>query len=238
MSVPAEINRHSPFKKPLVDIDITNPKSDYWNFYGIERLQDKIVRVRRGIEEDIERYAKGKLHFDELRDNYGIHVPRMQTIAVKAKRWDVLFYTVTDRVYGTNLQTFSPATQVTKDKLDQCFASLAQRFIDVEQNGGTYLIDFSNPWEMFMYGRREGETEDNVYLVDIDPSIAVHEKDDDSQFDLLQTVKLFYLRSYIASSSYPLARAKIVEYLQSVEPKSDLNRRLLEDLKVIVISSS
>lgn len=237
----AEVKRLAPFSKPLVGIDFGK---SIGKFYELKGSPEKIVRVMEFggvLDQDLSMYAKAKEYFGELRQKYGIHVPEMQTVVVVRSRvsereghlfyYSGLFYTVVDRIYGATLREISKASQFPNDKFDECFASLVLMFTDVEKNGGAFVGDFVNPWEMFMYGRRVGEEEDNVYLVDVDPELGMHdEKDELSQLGLLHVVENFYDRTFKGRSHFPLTHTNMLKFLQEIEPKTDRSREVVRHL--------
>jgi len=105
----------------------------------------------------------------ELEDKYGIRTPRMsmyrdgQTVFIEGQ-W----------VEGKNLSDDAP--QLPLPILRQAAESIINYYIDATKNGGDYLTDLrpSN----IIYGRLNGDTEDHLWFVDIEPRWATNNAGD------------------------------------------------------------
>lgn len=190
----------TPFNKPLIETE------DEWNtFLRFKRRErDKVVRARFPIEkneagayavaEEIAEHAKGDRLIKELQERYGIAVPRVDTVVGYYARpedkignfgkkfpGEPYIFKIVDRIYGKSLDRIHlsrKGARKAQAKFDQFYVALANYAWDKHQNGEEGLVDmFHGNNEQFMYGRRKGETEDRIFLVDVDPFVHPFNKD-------------------------------------------------------------
>lgn len=163
--------RH-PFNQPLIDTGLSSSGK-------ISQLQNnpdayiREKRILRSLQNERTRYLKGKWLFDELQQRYGINIPDRHIIigADSLSGNNISIYIATDRIYGKNLGdpgVFEGLRKTTHvPKLDRFYTAVTQYYRDKYLSGEEYLSDFFN--EQFVYGRRRNDTEDQIYLVDLDP---------------------------------------------------------------------
>lgn len=147
-------------------------------FSEIESNPNKVIRTESFDELD-ERYNNKieiteltkitKKLFKELEEKYGIPTP-VDFLIGKNKEGDKVVYSIVDKIAGRNLEEVEPSVEVIT-KSDALYASVAKYFFDKSNEGGPYLCDINNP-SQFVYGRKHGEQEDKVYLVDTDLYIS------------------------------------------------------------------
>ena len=132
-------------------------------------LPGKIIRVERLDElkekhnnklpvEELVRIAE-KL-YSELNNRYHIAVP----VAFHLDSNSV--YEVVDKVVETG-EVKEEEKKALITKAASLYKSISQYFFDKLQEGGPYLWDVCGS-SQYIYGKREGDGEDNIYLIDTD----------------------------------------------------------------------
>lgn len=162
----------TPFKYPLVDIGLKRNGVPGFrqDLLGFQNDPEKVVRVREEMADEIQenKYFARPNFLSHLTERYGLQVPGFNTVIVTNGRLTD-YYTVTDMIHGATLQQLvGSQVDFPVDVFDHNYAALVQHYIDAERFHEPYAISITNPAEMLMYGRRKGESEDSVYLVDID----------------------------------------------------------------------
>lgn len=167
------IELHAPFKGDLkpsrVSNKISNRFSELSNKPGKLIREDSIRATNHAdIEAVIEQQNRGYRVYRSLRDNYGVHIPDVDfVIGNRRKSGYASRYTIVDIVEGSNIaESTLPATS--EEKLNIFYSSIVDYYLDIYLNGGDYWKDFNNT--QVVYGHRQGEIEDNVFIVDIDTS--------------------------------------------------------------------
>lgn len=160
-----------PFRN-LVDSDILE------RFSEIENNPNKVIR-KESFDELNERYNNkieiieltkvAKRLFDELAGKYNILVAADFLIG-KNKEGGKVVYSIVDKIDGGNLEEVELSTE-TATKAEVLYASVAKYFFDKSHEGGLYLCDINNP-SQYVYGRKNGEQEDKIYLIDTDIYIS------------------------------------------------------------------
>lgn len=181
-----ELHEKVPFKSPLVE---SGYKSQLDDIRALKSDPEKIVRVSRyHFPKDFA--ARHKKIFDKLKNEYGINVPNVNFVIGPGEKGDIpRLYIVTDRIHGTKLEDkkFDPdELSSARDKLDNLFSSIIQYYWDVSRQGGDYNDDLYT--RQFIWGRRKGDTEDKIYLVDLGLRIIQHGLDEGSNGYLLQCI--------------------------------------------------
>ena len=163
----------TPFGSEMYDVGI-NPTH-------VQALVDdssKIIRVDQESRFKFEDFLVGRDLIAELRDEYGVNVPRFDYIL----GWDPdrqvrAVYTVVDRVDGVEIWSLNQFRQAelppVHKQFDLLCANLARYYCDKYGNDAPFFTD----WHRgdFIYGRAPGDEEDKVYLVDIDPRFSRQE---------------------------------------------------------------
>lgn len=234
-------NPHIPFKNPLMRTIKSTSLED--KFIGtLEEHPEKVIRTRAYEINNtiIDRHRDVKKMFDNMRTNYGIHIPEMEFVIGPSPKTkdEIIVYTVVNKIHGNSLNNLHETinSDEARVKIDNCLTSMVQYYWDVEKNGGWYVNDFTNLGELFMYGRRAGETEDNIWLVDVDLPNFFHTKDPDNpQGTLAWKINQFY--SYFSSKiELPNTKDKFREYLESISESNGNNyevaREFLKKLEV------
>jgi len=170
----SEDSYDQPFREPLSDSDLA---------YTIKRLSsnpDKLVR-----EWDLEQYGqsvedarKGIEMFRKMERLYGIAVTKMDLLIGKS-HGRVKLFTIVDKIEGANLAYgVKELPQSAREEVDMFFANLAQFYFDILKRGGEYWWDYGT--HQLVYGHKKGESENRVYIVDVEPRYYVYEENHDN----------------------------------------------------------
>jgi hypothetical protein len=166
----------TPFSDKLKPSDV----SGYHNKWKIDKLNEfegdseKIVRVEKF--ENLEKRFKGKLDiveaaqiasglFRELEEVYGIKVPT-QFVIGKNEKGEKVVYQLVDKIEGKSLGE-APKTPEFVNAVEKLYENISKYFLDKAEHGGFYLTDI-NAKNQYVYGKKKGETEDKMYLIDTD----------------------------------------------------------------------
>ena len=171
---PGSAKKHqTPFVGELVDSGMRTGK-----IFALEHDPSKLVRAE-SFEELGERYgARVEMHelvfltkrlYSELKSDYGIAVPANFLIGKDGEGRNVV-YSVIDKINGSTLEKAENSERLVV-AIETLYTSLTKYFLDKLQSGDAYLCDIGSPAQ-YMYGKRSGEQEDNMYLVDTDVSIS------------------------------------------------------------------
>lgn len=159
-----------PFRVPLVDSGYEKGPSN--NLKMFEGRDDKVVRINPDItagkyQEKAKELSEAKAHFQELTTKYGIRVVDMDFIIGKNEEGKPVVYTIVDNIKGSNLEEASQFPAELKTEMDDFFYSLGIYYADKFNTKTKYLADLRNA--QFVYGHKLNETDDHIYLVDVDP---------------------------------------------------------------------
>lgn len=153
-----------PFKDELVPSGLRGQNTE------IKQLKDspeKLVRInpeqRRSIGEIVLRYSKGRELVYELRD-YGIATPDFDIIIGRNGNEAKTAFVVVDKIEGTSL------FEAPRRELEKFFLSMIKYFKDKYEKREPFLWDLKD--EQFLYGRKKGDSQNHIYLVDTDPQFC------------------------------------------------------------------
>lgn len=139
-------------------------------FFELKEYPHKIVRELLPIS--IHRLAQFKQALRRLTDQFGVATPNLD---YQQGNWDDT-YMITDRVYGLPIQKVGLAvTPLIRDVLTQHFDRMTTYFETIFSEGGDFLTDIhylvhgQTHLAQYVYGHRKDETEEQLYLVDIEP---------------------------------------------------------------------
>jgi hypothetical protein len=153
----------------LVESNISPSHVGREKFFESPNTQGKIIRVEN-IEELQSKHnhrlnagelvEAGSRLFAELGDKYGIIAP------VSFYADDQKVYAVVDRVTEQN-ELSEEEKEERIQKVGSLYKSVALYFLNKLHEGGVYLWDISGS-SQYVYGRREGEEKNDLYLIDTD----------------------------------------------------------------------
>ena len=219
-----------PFKDELSLIS-DEGASKIWELKG---RNDIIVREDRGgffeqngrsAEALREGCKKVKMNFDILRNQYGFNIPNFRfLLANSTAGTGRKVFTVVDRVDGENL-----LDSFNKDE------KLIDRYCDLFNRYCNYLKDqltlskeclFELRAEQFMVGRTMMDTEDKIYLVDLDNQFS-----DDPIRVISEVIQNHYLSEYYSDRPLLRARQSLLELLNSLpEGQKEIIERNLHSI--------
>ncbi len=170
MSIEGPIN-HEPFIEPLDDLR-PGAVVHHQELAGT----GKWIRVFRNDHfggeltgHAIEIFKKGKVEFERLRNEYGIHVPDIDLVIGHDKSGDgENLYVVTDEIEGEFLESLEYIDEL-KSQFDDFFAGILQYYLDRFRASEAFVRDLH--LQQLRYGHRKNEQEDHLYLIDVDPII-------------------------------------------------------------------
>jgi hypothetical protein len=140
-----------------------------------ENLHNKIIRVEQADEllhkhnnrlELTELVQEAENLFGELENKYGVNIPFDDYRIGKDKSGNDIVYCVVDRIDGKHLEEVGPSIEFS-EQAETLYTSIAKYFLDKFEEGGLYLWDI-NGQSQYIYGKKAGEQEDKIYLIDTD----------------------------------------------------------------------
>lgn len=191
-SGPKEIRTDIPFKSPLIDSGFTH--SGLEDIRALKSDPEKIIRIRESKGRDISNSTNPFIYtyrevMDSLRDDYGFKVPKIDIVRYgnKGKKLERVFI-ITDRIHGETLanKQFKPEElPMAQAKLDDLFCLMTQYYSDVARKDTWYKHDLGQRNTQFVWGRKKGDAEDSIYMVDVGTDVQRHKKDDDLGFGMI-----------------------------------------------------
>lgn len=177
------MREYEPFKKPL------EPSGYSKKIKLLENLPGKVVReyyislndpeeqrkspqetdkwFKQELRKKIDYFKRGINIFHNLRDRYGIAFAQIDYTIIGGKKKYPTIYTIIDKIEGESLKEISVVPAEANKKIDEFYSSMAQYYLDIYYEGIDYWWDFKN--EQVVYGHKNGEKQDKVYIVDLEP---------------------------------------------------------------------
>ncbi len=173
-----------PFNSLVIEKSFIEPGVPIQDIYTLEDSPEVIIRA--GLDNA---YAEGHYgdynyheHLDNrdilnrLRDHYGLAIPNFHIVIGGNNR----FYMVTQRIHGVNLH-LKKFRKSEKDeaeaKLAKFYSTLTDVLIDTSNTGGKMIGDLTRAGadqsgnRQWVYGKRKGDSENQVWLVDLGPVV-------------------------------------------------------------------
>lgn len=163
------------FSDYLIESEISPVHKGRGKLFEIKDNPDKIVRVE--TFEDLERRYKGRVDpivvgelgqklYGELKSNYGIDAP-VEFLAGKDSRNNDVIYGIVDKIDGVDLGNSTFDSKISLE-VENLYEKIAQYYLDkMSVEDGLYLADINNP-SQYVYGKKKGDVEPHIYLVDTD----------------------------------------------------------------------
>ena len=209
----------------LVKSNISKSHTGEGTFFESRDLPGKVIRLENS-DELIERHHNkipfgelvrtGKELFAELVEKYGIAVP-------------VTFYERNGEVYSV-VDKVTEAEEISEEekkehasKISKLYASIASYFLDKLKGGDLYLWDICGA-SQYVYGKREGDEKNNVYLIDTDIWLG------NSRSGLCLT--MYWLTRHMSASEkkfgahFADARSSISDFIQTLPDDLDDEEKL------------
>lgn len=238
----------TPFREPLKETEYrseikelkSRPDKLVRESFGITFRGSRTKINRENLNRYIEKFLKGKKLFARLRETYGIKIVSMDYVIGQNDKGDLKLFTIVDRIDGENLKDVKILPAEAKKEIDSTYAAMAQHYLDAYKNKSDFWRDPSN--RQFVYGRKYGEKENHVYLVDVDPEINVYGEQEEREFnedlffclekvceDALMVEKKF--KSPIKLSQSREKLMEVVDALLKEESKSRIKSGAIDKLK-------
>lgn len=141
----------------------------------IVRVDKEYILRGRTREEKLEMYLACRDAFKQFNDHYKIPVVKHDVVIGENPGHpdQPIFYTVSELIHGHSLKYihYQPEEKAAvREKLEHLYSALAEFIWDIYQKGG-WIIDITHPEaqnSQFVWGRKKGETKDQIYLTDVD----------------------------------------------------------------------
>lgn len=172
-------NNDSPFKENLENISANSERFKKLSNLEGYRIRTELVRMPGAEKIDqfdnripFEDLAPAREELRILNNNYGIGVPDFKYVIGKDEKMigGTVCYTAVEEIEGKNLHQVEKVPPEAAPKFNHFFEQLAQYYVDAYQNKRKFLSDIDHE-DQYMYGRTAKESEDKIYLVDIEPHI-------------------------------------------------------------------
>jgi len=172
----------SPFTETLVPSGFGGQLKD------LPSDKDKIIReVDFGLMDTNDLVGEMSLYkglVGELNSKYGIKTPKIELVIGRSdqprdpifKRKSSVVYAVTDRIKGVNFEDLkieNSEVPLMHEKMETLISNILFYIKDKSSQESDFLGDIYGLYQ-FMYGRVDGEPEDQFYLVDVDPGFVFH----------------------------------------------------------------
>lgn len=152
-------------------------------FYESKDYPGKIIRVE-DFNELLNRHDNkisvpelvdiAKKLYTELGEKYGIVAPVTFSIEKNNKGEDVVC-SIVDKIKGEHFENINNQEDLL-NKVEKLYSSIAEYFLDKYKEGGLYIWDI-NGESQYLYGKKEGDTEDKIYIVDTDIWLSKSKED-------------------------------------------------------------
>ncbi len=225
-------NKPAQFKKCLIESDV----SDGERLKEFENNPDMIIRKEplwefkkkfKDIENPIEAIKICKRLFDELKNEYEINMPDLQFVIGKDEKNEPCLYAFTSRITGKNIEDFSGELldELSKkegekfiEELNKLYFNLASYIQDKYQHGERFLNDiFIN--RQYVYGRKKGEKQNYIYLVDTDTYTSEDNKE--MLYDIWKlNDEMIWMEQQFDGIEFKKARNKLQNFVKSVSRES------------------
>lgn len=152
-------------------------------FYEFENNPNKIVRVESFDElldkhdnkiEISELVGITKKLYKELEEKYDIVAPVDFAVA-KDKDGKNIVCSITSKIEGQNLGRVEKSEEFI-NKVKKLYSSVAKYFLDKYKSGELYIWDI-NEESQYIYGKRVGDKEEKIYLIDTDIWLSKNKND-------------------------------------------------------------
>lgn len=233
---------------PFRDEDLKVSKlSKSGNIYEMPKKPGKIIKElelvatveeEKGARMTRETWFARKDKFKAFADKYGWKIPAAEGVIGKNKDGEEAAFLVMDQIQGQDLRQIEKLPPESVIKLDKLLTSIAQHHYDAYISGSDQWNDFEI--SQIVYGHKYSETNDEFYIVDLDP---IFEKIEDREHLLLNTLILARAiwageKKFDKASLYE-ARAKVSEIVESVRHQAESGRsaEYLSEIDLIIYGS-
>ncbi len=143
-------------------------------FYELKNDPSKIIRIQsfNNIKETYGNNTDPKFVvelakklFNEIETNYNIPTPVEFVVGKNEKEEDVV-YCITDKIEGESLDKIERTPELIK-KIEDLYTSISKYYFDKFNTKEAHLADI-NATSQYVYGKKKGDVEPKIYLVDTD----------------------------------------------------------------------
>ena len=173
--------------------------------------------------------------YQELEEKYNILVPVDFTISKYGDGKDVVC-SITNKIEGKHLGEINKSEEFLS-KTEKLYASIAKYFLDKFREGGLYVWDL-NGESQYVYGKKLGDKEDKIYLIDTD--IWLSKNKNDMYLSVYWLVRHMSWLEHQLDVKFQEARSYINEFInqplpekvdESVEKNLDGIKKIMNDEK-------
>lgn len=159
----------------LTPSDLNKGETDR-EFYQYDNDPSRIIRID-SFDDLTERYDNvvdpvhvvelGKKLFSEIQRDYNIKAP-VEILLNKDEKNKEAVYIITDKIEGQSLEeSLIGENPEFLKKLETLYVSISKYYLDKLNSKEAHLADLNN-MSQYVYGRKKGDIEDEIYLVDTD----------------------------------------------------------------------
>ena len=152
-------------------------------FYEPKDNPNKIIRVE-SFDELLDKHnnkigipnlvGTAKNLYKELEEKYGIVAP-VDFATSKDNHGKDVVCVITDKIEGQNLEKVENGEEFV-NKVEKLYSAVAKYFLDKSKDGGLYIWDI-NGESQYIYGKKLGDKEDKIYLIDTDIWLSKNKND-------------------------------------------------------------
>lgn len=167
----------------LIESNISEHHKGGNKFYELKDNSNKIIRVE-SFDELLEKHdnkikipeliESARKLYKELEEKYGILVPVDFIIGKNENGKDVVF-SITDKIEGKHFGEVNKSEEFL-NKTEKLYTSISKYFFDKFKEDGLYVWDI-NGESQYIYGKKIGDKEDNIYLIDTDIWLSKNKDD-------------------------------------------------------------
>lgn len=222
----------------IMELDLTQPELDFNDlvastisklhigsnkFYELKDNPNKIIRAV-SFDELLYEYDNkitipelvetAKKLYKELEEKYEIVAPVDFTTS-KDKDGKNVVCSITDKIEGQSLEKVEKSEEFI-NKVEKLYSSVVKYFLDKFKSGGLYVWDI-NGESQYIYGKKIGDKEEQIYLIDTDIRLSKNKND--------MYLSVYWLARHMTSLEHRLgvqfqeARNSINEFINQPLPK-------------------
>lgn len=226
----------TPFNKNLIDSNID--QSFFEKLKEFEGDPSKIIR-NTSLSELFDRFKnidnstvaevakRCKELFNELKKDYDIRLPDIEFVIGNSKNEESSLYIITERIKETENKEFHN-TEKFITELDDLYYNLACYICDKYKSKEYYLNDiFQN--KQYMFGKKEREEGDHIYLVDTDPFVEIESHNCNNPEERLPYYAYMFSKEIVRMENalnevkFEKARNKFQEFIKLIT-EDDINK--------------
>lgn len=224
----------------LVESDISEHHKGSNKFYELKDNPNKIIRVESSNEllekhdnkiEIPELVEVTKKLYKDLEEKYGILAP-VDFITSKDSNGKDIVCSITDRIEGKHLSEVNKSEEFL-DKTEKLYTSVSKYFLDKFKEGGLYVWDI-NGESQYIYGKKLGDKEDKIYLIDTD--IWLSKNKDDMYLSVYWLARHMSWLEHNLGVQFQGARNNIIEFINQPLPSNtdESVEKNIEEIRKII----